>query len=320
MAKSTVAFERGYVGGKQRSWGQMIGRDWRRNYSAYLLMIPVMTFYIVWCYAPMYGIILAFKQHSPKLGILGSPWVGLGHFVEFFRSPYAPRVIRNTVLISIYGLLFQFPLPILLALLLNEVRGKFFKRTVQTVTYMPRFVSLIVVCGILVDFTATDGLFGVIQSMLGRTPVNFLGDARYFRSVYILSNIWQYIGWDSIIFLSALASVSAELYEAAVIDGAGRLKQTWHVTLPGIMPTISILLILRVGQMLNVGFEKVILLYGPMTYETGDVISSYVYRKGLVEMNFGFATAIGLFNSVINYVLVIAANRISAKLTETSLW
>lgn len=320
MAKTTTAFERGYVAGKQRTWGEMVAIDWRRNYSAYLLMIPVLVFYILWCYTPMYGIILAFKRHSPKLGILGSPWVGLDNFVEFFKSPYALRVVRNTIVISLYGLLFQFPLPILLALLLNEVRGKFFKRTVQTVTYMPHFVSVIVVCGILVDFCATDGLFGVVQSMLGMTPVNFLGDARYFRTVYILSEIWQHIGWDSIIFLSALSAVSAELYEAAVIDGAGRLKQTWHVTLPGIMPTISILLILRIGQMLNVGFEKIILLYGPMTYETGDVISSYVYRKGLVEMNFGFATAVGLFNSVINYVLVITANRVSAKLTETSLW
>ncbi|NLG24273.1 MAG: sugar ABC transporter permease, partial [Clostridiales bacterium] len=230
------------------------------------------------------------------------------------------RTIRNTMMISGLNLLFGFPAPIILALMLNEMRSLRYKRVVQTITYMPYFISLVVLCGILADFTSTTGLFASIQAMLGMDPVNLLGDAKYFRSIYIGSEIWQRLGWDSIIFLSALAGIDQEQYEAATIDGAGKLRQVIHVTLPGIMPTIAILLILRIGSMMGVGYEKIILLYNGLTYETADVISSYVYRKGVIDANFSFSTAVNLFNSIINFLLVVLANKASALLTENSLW
>jgi len=268
----------------------------------------------------MYGILLAFKNFTPRRGVLGSEWVGFKHFIDFFKSPYAFRVIRNTVMINFWNLVVGFPLPIIFALLLNEVRHSFYKRTVQTITYMPHFISTVIICGMLVDFTASDGVFGEITKLLGGTPTNLLSKPEYFRAIYVGSGIWQNLGWDSIIFLSALTTINPELYEAATIDGCGKFKQALYVSIPGIMPTIAILLILRIGSMMSLGHEKIILLYNGLTYETADVISSYVYRKGIVENNFSFSTAVGLFNSVINCILVIAANKISAKLTETSLW
>jgi len=302
------------------AWRRMVAVDWRRNWPLYLLILPVIIFYLVWCYGPMYGIIISFNDFSPRKGILGSNFVGLKWFEEFFSSPFAMRVIRNTISINFWNLVWGFPLPIILALLLNEVRVRWFKRTVQTITYMPYFISLVVICGILRDFTASDGVFGEFTKFFGGTPVNMLGDPKLFQTIYVASEVWQRIGWDSIIFLSALSAISPELYEAATIDGAGKLKQVFHVTIPGIMPTIAILLVLRIGSMMSLGFEKIILLYNGLTYETADVISSYVYRKGIVEANFSFATAVGLFNSVINFALVVFANRISRKLSETSLW
>lgn len=305
---------------KFNSWRNMVAKDWYKHWELYLMLIPVVAFYLIWCYGPMYGIIIAFKEFSPRKGIWDSEWAGMKYFIEFFNSPYAWRVIRNTILINFWNLVFGFPLPIIFALLLNEVRNQFYKRTVQTITYMPYFVSLVVVCGIIVDFAASDGVFGEITRMLGGTPTNLLSDPKYFRTIYVGSELWQRLGWDSIIFLAALSGVNPELYEAATIDGAGRFKQIIHVTIPGIMPTIVILLILRIGAMMNVGFEKIILLYNPLVYETADVISSYVYRKGIVESNFSFATAVGLFNSLINFFLVVSANWFSRKMTETSLW
>ncbi len=301
-------------------WSAKIAHDWRRHWHLYLMLIPVVLFYLLWAYGPMYGILLAFKDFSPRFGIMGSPFVGLRYFREFFNSPFSYRVIRNTVLINFYNLLFGFPLPIVFALLLNEVKNRYYKKTVQTITYMPYFVSLIVICGIIVDFTASDGVFGEIFRLLGLTPTNLLANPKYFRSLYVGSELWQRLGWDSIIFLAALSSVSAELYEAATIDGAGKMKQILHVTLPGILPTIAILLILRIGFMMSLSFEKIILLYNGLIYETADVISSFVYRKGIIENNFSFSTAVGLFNSVINFFLVVFANKVSAKMTETSLW
>lgn len=301
-------------------WAEMVKADWKKHYMLYIMLIPVLLYYIIWCYGPMYGIQVAFKDFSPRKGITGSDWVGLSNFVSFFSSPNAWRVIRNTFLISFYNLIIGFPLPIIFALMLTEIRNVAFKRTIQTVSYMPYFISLVVICGILVDFCATTGVFGELQRVMGRDPTNLLGDAKYFRTIYVASDIWQKMGWDSIIFLSALSAINPELFEAAKIDGAGRFKQILHVSIPGIMPTIAILLILRIGSMMSVGFEKIILLYNGLTYETADVISSFVYRKGLVDNDFGYATAVGLFNSVINLVLVVSANKISDKLTDTSLW
>lgn len=300
---------------------QIIKRDFSKHWPIYLLILPTIIFYIVWCYGPMYGIMIAFNNYKAKGGITGSEWVGLQWFRDFFRSAYAYRTIRNTLLISFYNLLVGFPAPIILALLLNEMRAQKYKRVVQTVTYMPYFISLVVMCGILTDFCSTTGLFGEIQKLLGsESPVNLLGDAKYFRTVYVGSEVWQRLGWDSIIFLSALAGIDQEQYEAATIDGAGKFKQVLHVTLPGILPTISILLILRIGSLMGVGYEKIILLYNGLTYETADVVSTYVYRKGIVDANFSFSTAVNLFNSVINFLLVVFANKMSAVLTENSLW
>jgi putative aldouronate transport system permease protein len=305
---------------KPASWRGMVAVDWKKNWPLYALIAPVLLYYIVWCYGPLYGIVMAFDDFSPRKGVIGSAFVGFRWFNEFFRSPYAFRVIRNTVMINVWNLIWGFPLPIILALMLNDLRNQAFKRTVQTITYMPYFISVVIICGMLRDFTASDGVFGEFAKMLGGTPTNLLGNPAYFQAIYVGSELWQRIGWDSIIFLSALSAISPELYEAATLDGAGRLKQVWHVTLPGIMPTIAILLVLRIGSLMSLGFEKIILLYNGLTYETADVIASYVYRKGIVEANFSFATAVGLFNSVINFALVIFANRISSKLSETSLW
>jgi putative aldouronate transport system permease protein len=320
MKAQTTVQDNTLIASQKRSWATMIGKDWRRYWPIYLMLLPVLAYYLIWCYGPMYGILLAFKDYAPRKGILGSPWVGFKYFVEFFKSPYAFRVIRNTVMINFWSLVFGFPLPIIFALLLNEVRNNAYKRTVQTITYMPHFISTVIICGMLVDFTASDGVFGSIIQMFGGTPVNLLSKPEYFRSIYVGSGIWQNLGWDSIIFLSALTAINPELYEAATIDGCGAFKRAIHVSIPGILPTIAILLILRIGAMMSVGFEKIILLYNGLTYETADVISSYVYRKGIIEANFSFSTAVGLFNSVINCILVISANKVSAKLTETSLW
>ena len=310
----------GLISKNTNKWNKIVSDDWRRNWQLYLLIIPVLIYYLVWCYGPMYGIIISFNDFSPRKGIFASEFVGLRWFQEFFNSPFAYRVIRNTVLINFWNLVWGFPLPIILALCLNDLRGQLFKRTVQTITYMQYFISIVIVCGILRDFTSSDGVFGEFTKMFGGVPTNLLGDPAYFRIIYVASEVWQRIGWDSIIFLSALSAISPELYEAATIDGAGKFKQAIHITLPGIMPTIAILLVLRVGSMMNLGFEKIILLYNGLTYETADVISSYVYRKGIVEANFSFATAVGLFNSLINFALVVFANRTSRKLSETSLW
>lgn len=290
------------------------------NKYLYIMMIPVIGYYLIFHYGPMYGAIIAFKDYSPMKGILGSDWVGLKHFDEFFNSYYFMRVLKNTLLISLYTLLFEFPAPIILALLINEVRKRTFKRVVQTITYMPYFISLVVICGIITDFTNADGLINRLIMMLGYDGQAMLQKPELFRPIYVLSEIWQRIGWESIIYIAALMSIDLEQYEAAKIDGASRLKQMFHITLPGLLPIITIMFILRMGNMLNVGFEKIILLYNPVTYETADVISSFVYRKGLLEFGWSYSSAVGLFNSVINLVLLISANYISRRVSQNSLW
>lgn len=284
------------------------------------MALPVVAYYIIFHYAPMYGAIIAFKEFNPALGIMGSPWVGFKHFKSFFEGVYFWRLVRNTLLISVYSLIWGFPAPIILALLLNEVKNKYFKRTVQTVSYLPHFISLVVVCGIIKDFTSTDGVINDIIEFLGGERTNFLMIPEWFRPIYVGSGIWQEVGWGSIIYLAAITNIDPQLYEAATIDGASRWKQIWHITLPGIVPTIVILLILRLGGLMSVGFEKIILLYNSATMETADVISSYVYRRGLLDFDYSFSAAVGLFNSVINLILITSANRLSRKVSETSLW
>ncbi|WJH37300.1 ABC transporter permease subunit [Paenibacillus sp. CC-CFT747] len=284
------------------------------------MMIPVIAYYVIFHYAPMYGAVIAFKEYTPIKGILGSEWVGLRHFQDFFGSYYFWRILKNTVIISLYALCFEFPMPIILAILINELRNRKFQRFVQTVTYMPYFISLIVICGMIKDFTNSGGIINTLFTYLGFDDKAMLQKPEMFRSIYILSEIWQKIGWESIIYIAALMSIDQEQYEAARIDGASRWKQIWNITLPGILPTIVIMFILRMGNMLNVGFEKIILLYNPSTYDTADVISSFVYRKGLLEFGWSYSSAVGLFNSVINLTLLILANKISRRVSENSLW
>lgn len=295
-------------------------RDWQRNRALYAIVIPVLLFYILFHYKPMYGAIIAFKDYTPALGVEKSPWVGLENFTRFFNSVYFVRLIKNTILLSFYNLLFGFPAPIILALLLNEVRGKRFKSLTQTITYLPHFISMIVVTGMLTNFCMTSGLFNDIIVMLGGERSPLLQNPKLYRTIYVASSIWQEVGWGSIIYLSALAGVDSQLYEAAQIDGAGKWKQMINVTLPAITPTIIIMLILKIGSLMNMGYEKTILLYNPSTYETADIISSYIYRIGLLEQDWSYSTAIGLFNSVINFALLILANKISKRYSETSLW
>ncbi|MFE4710578.1 ABC transporter permease [Paenibacillus sp. NPDC056722] len=318
MAKTQPAVGK-QAPGSARSTNRFI-RDFRINKYLYLMMIPVVAYYLIFHYAPMYGALIAFKEYSPMKGILGSDWVGLKHFYDFFNSYYFWRILKNTIVISLYSLIFEFPAPIILALLINEVRSKSFKRVAQTITYMPYFISLVVICGIITDFTNADGIINSLFTYFGYDGQAMLQKPELFRPIYILSEIWQRIGWESIIYIAALMSIDVEQYEAARMDGASRLKQMFYITLPGILPTISIMLILRMGNLLNVGFEKIILLYNPITYETADVISSFVYRKGLLEFGWSYSSAVGLFNSVINLALLVTANYISRKVNKNSLW
>jgi len=295
-------------------------KDFRRNKMLYLLVVPVLLFYLIFQYRPMYGALIAFKDYTPTLGVVDSPWVGLANFKRFFNSVYFNRLIKNTVLLSVYNLVFGFPAPIILALLLNEIKSKKFKSATQTVTYLPHFISLIVVTGMLRDFSLTSGLFNDIITFFGGERSALLQNPKLYRSIYIASSIWQEVGWGSIIYLSALSGVDSELYEAAQIDGAGKWKQMLNITLPGIAPTIIIMLTMKIGTLMNMGYEKTILLYNPATYETADIISSYVYRVGLLEQDWSYSTAIGLFNSIINLTLLLIANKLAKRFSETSLW
>ncbi|MEK5418569.1 ABC transporter permease [Paenibacillus sp. FSL L8-0708] len=297
-----------------------IRKDYSKYKYVYFMAVPVVAYFIIFAYIPMYGVLIAFQDYNPMRGFLHSSWVGFKHFTNFFNSVYAFRIIKNTLLISVYDVIFGFPAPILLALLLNEVRKKMLKRTVQTLTYIPHFISMVVVAGLIIDFTSSGGLLSNLALWISGQEGNLLSYPQYFRSIYIGSGIWQEIGFGSIIYLAAIAGINPELYEAATMDGAGRWKKAVYVTLPCIAPTIIILFILRLGSIMNVGFEKILLLYSPLIYDKADVISTFVYRKGLIDFDYSSSAAIGLFNSVINFVLLVGANWLSRKLTRTSLW
>lgn len=300
-----------------------IKRDLVKNRWIYVMALPVIAYYIIFSYIPMAGVQIAFKNYNFGAGIWGSPWAkngGFQHFISFFKGPYAWRTIRNTMLLSLYNILVCFPLPIVLALLLNEVKCNPFKRVIQTVSYLPHFISLVVICGLIKEFTQSDGLISVLLSYLGVEQETMLLDPTRFRAIYVISDLWQTLGWNSIIYLAALSAVDPNLYDAAAVDGAGRFRRVIHVTIPAILPTIIIMFILRVGQFMSVGYDKILLLYNSSIYETADVISTFVYRKGLVESNFSFSAAVGLVNSVVNFILVVTLNKISNKVSETSLW
>lgn len=284
------------------------------------MILPIVVYYLVFCYYPMYGAQIAFRNYTPKKGITGSDWVGLKHFADFFNSVFCGRLIRNTLSINLKNLIFGFPAPIIFALLLNEVRLTKFKKTVQTVSYMPHFISTVVIAGMVLQFTATDGFITQIMTLFGYPKQNLMLNPALFQPIYVISDIWQGLGWGSIIYIAAVAGINGELYEAARIDGAGRWKQMIHVTLPGILPTIITMFVMRVGNMMNLGFEKIILLYNSSIYDKADVISTYVYRKGLVDQSYSFSTAVGLFNSAINLLLLFFANKLCKRLTDYSLW
>lgn len=298
----------------------ILRKDLRKNKWKYIMILPVIIYIAVFCYKPMYGVIIAFKNFRPAVGIMDSPWVGLKHFITFFNDYNFWRILKNTFSISAFSILFGFPAPILLALLINEIRNTKFKRAVQTISYMPYFISMVIICGLIKTFCQSDGIITDLVVALGGERVNLLASKNWFYPIYIISNIWQNIGWDSIIYLAALAGIDQEQYEAARVDGAGRIRQIISVTLPGLMPTITILFILKMGNILNVGFEKILLLYSPTTYEVADVISTYVYRIGILDANFSYSTAIGLFNSVVNIIFLLLTNAISKKMNNSGLF
>ncbi|MDR1263904.1 MAG: ABC transporter permease subunit [Oscillospiraceae bacterium] len=304
----------------RRTVGQALARDFRTNWAKYLIVLPVLVYLFIFAYRPLIALQVAFKEYRPTRGIYGSPWVGLKQFRSFFSDVYTPRIIRNTLTISILTILFGFPAPILLALLLNELRSVRFRRIVQTVTYMPYFISMIVAMSIVTIYTRSDGLFSQISVALGGQPQNLLINPRYFYPIYVISDLWQYIGWNSIIYLAALTSIDQEQYEAARIDGASRYKQVLHITIPGLRPTIVILFILRMGGILNVGYEKVLLLYSDPTFAVADVISTYVYRRGILGTAVSYSAAVGLFNSVVNVAFLLGANWVSRRITESGLF
>ncbi len=286
-------------------------------------MLFPFVYYVLFCYYPMYGVTLAFKQYKPKLGIIGSPWAsqnGMKYVLQVVRDPYFWTVFRNTIILNIENLIITFPAPIILALMLNEVVHPHYKRIVQTVTYLPHFLSTVVVVGMMNSMFNSSGIVNQMIASMGMDKINFLNDAQYFRPMYIGSNIWQSVGWDTIIFLSALSGLDMQLYEAAKIDGAGRWKQTLHVTIPGILPTIIIMLILAMGRIMNVSYQKILLMMTGTNQSVSDVISTYVYRRGITKADFSYATAVNLFQSLVSLLFVSVTNWISRRTSETSLW
>nr|WP_230415035.1 ABC transporter permease subunit [Paenibacillus allorhizosphaerae] len=297
---------------------------WKRvlhNYELYLFILPTLAYFILFHYVPMYGVQIAFKNFIAVKGVAGSPWVGFEHFERFFESYQFITVMRNTLGISLYELLVAFPAPILLALLLNQVTSERFKKIVQTVTYAPHFISVVVIAGMLYLFLSPKhGLVNQILVLLGVDPVFFMASPEWFKTIYVFSGIWQNIGWAAIIYLAALSGVNPDLHEAAVVDGATKLQRIRHIDLPTIMPTIVILLILNVGHLMSIGFEKVYLLQNQLNIDASEIIQTYVYKAGLMNAQFSYSAAIGLFNSIVNFILLISVNQLAKKTKQASLW
>jgi putative aldouronate transport system permease protein len=300
----------------RRTWRKALRRDWQ----LYSLALVPLLFFLIFRYLPMLGNVIAFRRFVPGGSLFGETWVGLRYVKIFLNDPTFWQVFGNTFILGALTLLFCFPLPIVLALLLNEVRTRLFKQFVQTVSYLPHFLSLVIVAGMVLQLTSIEGTVNQIIEAFGGTPIAFMQGPEWFRTIYVSSEVWQTVGWGTILYLAALTTVDDQLYEAARIDGANRWQQTWHITLPGIRPTMVTLLILNIGTFMAVGFEKILLLYNPLTYPTADVISTYLYRVGLVSNNFSYAAAIGLFESIIGLTLVLSANAISRRTVGTSLW
>ncbi len=284
------------------------------------MMLLPLAYFVLFHYMPMYGVVLAFKNFDPSKGVMGSPWAGLKYFKEFFSNRYSYQLLRNTITFRVWHLTLGFPAPIILALLLNELTSERFKRLVQTTSYLPRFISLVVVAGMVSTFLASDGLVNQIIVRLGGMARPWLMDPKWFRPIWLVQGMWQWAGWTAVIYLASLTNINPELYEAAAIDGANRTQRLRYITVPGIMPTIVIMFLLRVGQFLNVDYQMILLLYTGATYEVADILGTYIYRRGIVNAEFSFATAVGVFQSFVGLVFIIGANWLARRLGETSLW
>ncbi|ACU35929.1 ABC transporter permease [Actinosynnema mirum] len=302
--------------GRRETWRRALRRDWQ----LYSLAVLPLLFFLVFRYLPMLGNVIAFRRFVPGGSVFGEAWVGLRYVEMFVKDPNFWSVFGNTVVLGALTLLFCFPLPIVLALMLNEVRSRYFKRFVQTVAYLPHFLSIVIVAGMVMQLVSVEGTVNQVTRLFGADAVPFIQAPDWFRTIYVSSEVWQTVGWGTILYLAALTTVDEQLYEAARIDGASRWRQTWHITLPGVRPTMVTLLILNTGTFMAVGFEKILLLQNPLTYPTGDVVSTYLYRVGLVSNNFSYAAAIGLFEALVGLVLILSANAISRRAVGTSLW
>lgn len=326
--KQTVLCDKREERAKARKrWFKENADDFKRNRTLYLMVLPVLLYYLIFLYLPMGGIVIAFQDFQLDIrytflgNILNSDWVGLEHFKSLFDSIYFKRVMTNTLTISITSIIFSFPMPIILAILMNELRNEKFKKSVEIVSYLPHFISMVVVCGMIKDFTSDTGFISLFVSKLTHTePQSMLNNPNLFIPIYVISGIWQEMGWSAIIYTAALSGIDQALYEAAAIDGANKWKQILHVTLPGLLPTIVILLILETGKVLSVSFEKILLLYNDLTASRADVISTFVYERGLINRDWSFSVAVNLFNSVVSFLLVAFVNKVCNKVTETSLW
>lgn len=316
----------GITGGKpvvqHRPFMKRLARDIDRNKYVYLMLIPILVFYILFKYGPMTRIIIAFQDYKVFKGISGSKFIGLKNFETFFNSKDCWRLIRNTLLLSAYSIAFHFPLPILLAIMINEVKHSGLKRTMQTISYMPHFISVVVISGLLRNFCSSTGIINSIMSFFdpGNASVNLLSKPEYYRTIHIVSSMWSEVGWDSIIYLAALSGIDTQLYEAAYIDGANKIQRILHVTLPGLIPVITVQFIMRVGRVMGVGYEKILLLYNPTIYETSDVIATYMYRYTFMNSKYGLGAAVGVFNSAVNIFILVTVNSLFRRFTEDSLW
>lgn len=301
-------------------WKRII-TDLRKNWILHVMMIPVIAYFVIFAYVPMYGATLAFKDYKIKLGILGSPWIGLDNFERFLSTYNFGRIIWNTLEINIYSLVVGFPIPIIFALMLNYLKYGKLRKTVQMVSYAPHFISVVVMCGMISIFTNYEsGIFNTFRAFMGMKPVEFLGEAEWFKDIYVWSGVWQSMGWSAIIYISALSGVDQQLHEAAIVDGATKIQRMWHVDLPAIKPTIIMLLIMRFGSMMGLGFDKVYLLQNSLNMVESEVISTYVYKQGLIKADYAYSTAVGLFNSVINLILLVTFNTLSKKVANESLF
>ena len=300
---------------------QRVGDHLKREWQLYAMLLPTVIWMIVFLYKPMYGLQIAFKDFSVFRGIAASPWIGFEHFETLFNNDQFLRALKNTIIMSAYGLLFGFPVPILLALMFNEVLNQTFKKSAQTIVYLPHFISSVIIAGIVMTaFSPSAGIVNTALGWFGLEPIYFLTKPEWFRPIFIGTGIWQEAGFQSIVYLAAIAGVSPTLYESAVVDGASRWQMMWKITLPSILPTIIIMLIIRIGNILEISFEMIILLYQPATYETADVVNTFIYRQGLQGGQYDFAAAAGLFNAIVAFVLVMTANTISKRYSRTSLW